>query len=161
MLNITGFRARLLASVAAVGSFALVAPAAQADVITQTLGFTNNGTLAGDTPPYAQLQVSLINSTTANITFTGLTGTVGGSPGHYFLIDGAAADLNVNASTFKLTNFSATGVSGFGAPSLKLVNGGNVDGLGQFNLSVNLNDGFGSPASALSFTLTDLSGTWS
>jgi hypothetical protein len=38
--------------------------------------------------------------------------------------------------------------------------GGNVDGFGNFNLSLNLNDGFTGSADHISFTLTDTAGTW-
>jgi len=112
--------------------------------------------------PWANVTVNLINSTTATITFDS-SGLAGGA---YWLSDGGAAVVNVNANAFNVTNVidSATHV----------VNSGNFDGLGFFNLVV-MNSGnnpnCGPAGSAclgynngvtqmISFTVTDKSGTW-
>jgi hypothetical protein len=76
----------------------------------------------------------------------------------------SAADLNVNATSFSVgTVTEANTQTGFtptwGANNLFPTS--SVDGFGKFNLTVDNSDGFTDSATEISFTLTDISGTWS
>ena len=106
--------------------------------------------ISGYPAPYGSVTVDLLNATTANITFASTT--TGGFK--YFFIDGSSAAVNVNATTWTLSNLTGNG----GA----LSDGGSgvVDGWGTFNQTINQFDGFGQPSTTISFTLTDTSGTW-
>ena len=126
-----------------------------ADETTITLTAPNSG-LSGFTGPYATVTIDLTSSTTANVTFTSLTN--GGFS--YLLGATGAADLNVNG-TYSLGTVSETNsFSGFSS-SFKDNKPGQVDGFGNFNLSLDNNDGFTDSATQITFTLTDTSGTWS
>jgi hypothetical protein len=97
-------------------------------------------------------------------TFTFNEGSSGGF--NYLFVGGAAADVNVNSSSFTEAFVSATGPStgGFKAPTPanKPFGSGNVDGFGNFNLTFNLQDGTGSAANQIVFTVTntDLAHPW-
>jgi hypothetical protein len=127
--------------------------AARADIVT--LGVGNAG-ISGYPAPYGTVTINLVNSTTASVTFAGdITG------GYQYLFGGASAvDLNVNATSFTATGFSFGQLPGFSAASLVSYGPGTADGFGNFNLTVDLFDGFKHAANQVSFTLTDTSGTW-
>ncbi|MDA8389122.1 MAG: PEP-CTERM sorting domain-containing protein [Nitrospiraceae bacterium] len=97
--------------------------------------------------PYASVDIGFIGPITANVTFTGLTHT----PYIYLLGGENAADLNVNATSFSVT----------GEPSSFTVGSGEVDGFGNFNLTLKNTDGYTDAVNSLSFILTNTSGTWS
>src|SRR6266496_5815335 len=90
---------------------------AKADFVDYTLVTSNSpGTLG--TGPFGTVHVDLKNSTMAKITFTAASG--------YLFVDGGAAGVNVNATTWTIGNFTSNGgaVSSSGA--------GNEDGFGSF-----------------------------
>jgi hypothetical protein len=95
------------------------------------------------TGPYGQVEVNLISSTAATVTFTGLNG--------YQFVDGSSAALSVNASSF---NFTVPAGFSVGHPLP-----GNVDGWGSFNLI--LDEGNSSnPVGTITFNVTNVSGSW-
>ena len=133
---------------------------AKATVITfPSVLNVGNSAISGFPAPYGTVNVVLDTSTTATVTFTSNTS---GNPAYLF--GGAqGTDLNVNASSFTATGFSWTQTgTGFSTP--KLANGGGigsgqVDGLGDFNLTIDYFDGFKLAFSSVEFTLTNTSGT--
>src|SRR5262249_42172361 len=91
-----------------------------------------NAALAGFTGPYAQLDVHLVDSTHATVTFDSLS-----NAGNVYLMGGGGAvALNINATSFSLGSLSGTN-SGVGFPAGPLSDGGaeNEDGFGHFNLT--------------------------
>ena len=139
-------RSKILAAAAA-SALALTLGTAASALTTYTLG-TGNASLAGFPPPYGSVAVTLTNATTANIVFTSALPT-------YYFLGAQAADVNVNATTWTLSNLLENGA---GTAS----NGGSnqADGAGFFNQTIDLTDGFTDRASSISFTLTNTSGTW-
>ena len=137
---------RLLSAAAAASALALTFGTAASALTTYTLSTGNVG-LSGFPPPYGTVDVTLANATTANIVFTSATPT-------YYFLGAQAADVNVNATTWTLSNLLGNG----GA----LTNGGSntVDGFGVFNQTIDQFDGFGARSSSISFTLTNVGGTW-
>jgi len=114
---------------------------------------TPNSALAGFTGPYANVSITAVNPNTANIVFTSLT-----TAGRTFLMaDGGSADLNVNGA-YKLGAVSATGP--FTPPTYVGNSPGQVDGFGQFNLSLNFFDGYTNAANQISFQITNATGLW-
>ena len=107
--------------------------------------------------PYASVLVTWTNSTTATITFTSLTNS-----GNIYLIgNGSSMALNVNATTFTLGGISGSNAgTGFTPGPYSQAAAGNVDGLGTFNGIVDSFDGFTHSSDMVSFTLTDISGSW-
>ena len=101
--------------------------------------------------PYGTVAVTLTNPTTAQITFNNAPPYTFGEMG-----------LNVNA-----TSFSADGLSFVLAPTsnqtptFSIDIGGQLDGFGNFALDyVSTPAGFSASLSSATFTLHDLSGTW-
>src|SRR5438132_82130 len=146
------------ASVLAAGALSalfLAAPAAHATIIESIN--TPNSAIAGFTGPYAQVSITRVNNNTANIVFTSLT-----TNGRTFLMgDGGTADLNVNGA-YTLGSVTPTGPAsgGFAAPSFTGNSPGQVDGFGNFNLSLNLFNGYNSAANSISFQITNTTGLW-
>jgi len=150
---------KYLAAVA-IGIACLGLQHAKADVFTSDLGH-GNPDLSGFTGPYGTVTITLVNSTTATVTFT--SNTVGGNT--YLFGDGSAVALNVNATSFSVSGVSATGPNSQPvlAYTINTLTGIQVDGLGTFNLvfdDVATPNGFQTAASSVSFTLTNISGTW-
>jgi PEP-CTERM motif len=159
-----GYKLLLSAGVCAAALLTAV-PGARADLIgtfncptsntcTSSLNVGNDA-ISGYTGPYGTVGITLTRPTTANITFTAASGFLFG--------DGGSFDLNVNATSFSGSGYTFTQLAGFNAASL--VNGpasGNVDGLGTFNATHDLHDGFASAITGVSFTLTntEIGGTW-
>lgn len=117
---------------------------------------TGNSSVTG-TGPYADVTVTnAADGLSATIEFDSLT-----NGGYVYLMgDGGTADLNVNG-TYTLgtvTETNSTGDSAF-TPSFDKNAPGQVDGFGNFNLSLNNNDGFTDSATMISFTITNTSGT--
>lgn len=121
--------------------------ASAATVFSLNLG---NAAIGGYPAPYGSVTVNLVNSTTADLTFT--TDTVGIYK--YFFIDGSSAAVNVDATAWSFSNLTGNG------GALSDGGSGNVDGHGVFNQTFNQFDGFGQPSTSISFRLNDLSGTW-
>src|SRR5438552_2733139 len=97
-----------------------------------------NTAISGFAGPYGYVSITLVNSTTATVTFT--SNTVAGNA--YLFGGHGAVDLNVNAATFSVSNITGTN-SGTGfSPGPFTTGSGNVDGFGAFNLVINSFDGF-------------------
>lgn len=130
---------------------------------------TGNSAISGNTGPYAQVTVHLVDSTNATITFDSLcTGGVAlGDPGctsnDVFLMgDGSTVAVNVNATSFTLGSITGTNTgTGFTSPPPYSDGGsGNVNGFGTFNQTINSFDGFTHSSDEVSFALTNTGGTW-
>jgi hypothetical protein len=130
----------------------LAAPAAHATLIESIS--TPNSAIAGFTGPYASVSITRVDNNTANIVFTSLT-----TNGVTFLMgDGGTADLNVNGA-YTLGAVTETGLAGF-TPTYISNTPGQVDGFGQFNLSLNNFDGYSNAANSVSFQITNSTGLW-
>jgi hypothetical protein len=111
--------------------------------------------------PYAQVDVHLVNTTHATITFTSLT-----KSGKIYLFAGqgsSAVAVNVNAAAGGWTLGAITGSNaGTGFTPGPFGNGGsgNMDGFGSFNQGISSFDGFTHSSDTISFSLTNTSGTW-
>jgi hypothetical protein len=134
----------------------------QADAIQYTLSSGNPAlTDAGFTGPYATADVNLVNSTTASVTFNSLTQTIGGNTYVYLMADGSSGAVNVNTGSWTITGMTGSNsYSGFNAPQLTDAGSQNVDGFGVMNQTVDNFDSFSYAMTTLSFTLTNMSGTW-
>ena len=143
--------AALLIAVASVGL-----QQAKADTFSFNLG-VGNPAISGYPGPYVSVTVNRTNSTHATITFTSLT-----AAGNIYLMgDGSSVAVNVNATSWILSNITGSN-SGTGFTPGPYSNGGsgNVDGFGVFNQKINSFDGFGHSSSTISLALTNTSGTW-
>jgi len=122
-------------------------PSAHADFIS-TLN-TGPGGTTGTT--FGTVDVALNADGTALVTFTAAPG--------FFFIDSSIADVQVNASTFTITGFSATAApfSTGTAANLSFGGSGQVDGFGVFNGTNNNMDGTAQALSEVDFTITDTS----
>ena len=118
---------------------------------------TPNDAISGFAGPYGTVEINLLSATTASVTFT--SNTVGGN---IYLFGGVnAVDLNVNALSFTVGTITGSN-AGTGFTPGPLTNGGsgNVNGHGDFNLTINSFDGFTHSSDTISFDLTNTSGTW-
>jgi hypothetical protein len=144
--------ATLLIAVACVGL-----QQAKADSISFNLS-VGNSAISGYTGPYASVTVNRMSVTTATITFTSLTNS-----GNICLMGGGSSvAVNVNAAKWMLGTITGSN-SGIGFTPGIYSNGGsgNVDGFGVLNQTINSFDGFMHSSSTISFTLTNMSGSWS
>jgi hypothetical protein len=118
---------------------------------------TGNTAISGFAGPYAQVDVHLVSSTMATITFTSLTN----SGNIYLMGDGGTVGVNVNATTWTLGTITGSN-AGTGFTPGPYSNGGvgNEDGFGSFNQKITSFDGFTHSSDTVSFSLTDTSGTW-
>ena len=143
----------------AIGAIGLAAPAVHADTFSSTLTATNDSQLGAG--PFGTLDVSLTGQV-ATITFT--------AAANYYFIDGFSADVQVNSNNFTVTGLSFTAAPGSQNASLSLDSttpspsdgsaGGNVDGIGSFNVEINNHDGTGSALETISFTVTNSGTAW-
>lgn len=143
------------------------APWARADIdsYTENLSFVGSGLSCGTpacTGPYATLSVDLETTTTALITLT-----ADSTANYQYLIgdDSQAAVLNVNSTNATVTGISATQLPGFTSisytPHYYFGSPNGYDSLGYFNVNIDgTGSGFNTAATSISFTLTDVSGTW-
>jgi len=116
-----------------------------------------NDAISPFTGPYGFVDIKLVDSTTATVMFT--SNVVGGN---IYLFGGAqGTDLNINgtatASGFTFSQAGQTG--GFLAPSEVNQGSGQVDGHGNFNLTIDYFDGFAHAFNNVTFTLTATGGT--
>lgn len=128
---------------------ALLLSAGSASAISYTL---NNFNTTGYAGPYGTVQVTLDSSTMATITFQSENG--------YLFLDGSSDAVNVNSSDFTEAFISDNAPGGSGA--FGGFSSGQVSQWGNFNLI--LDQGNASPtdrATTISFSVTDLAGTWS
>jgi protein with PEP-CTERM/exosortase system signal len=115
---------------------------AKADLFTSELNIGPNDSTG---ILYGTVTVSLTGQV-ATITFNSNTAL------DYWFIDSSIASVNVNASTFDFAIVNDPFFSNVNIP------GGNVNGFGSFDLSINNLDGWGSKIDTLSFTVTNTSG---
>jgi protein with PEP-CTERM/exosortase system signal len=129
---------------------------AKADTFNYTLGI-GNPAISGYPGPYVSVTVNRTNSTHATITFTSLTN----SGNIYLMGDGGSVAVNVNATSWTVTNVTGSN-SGTGFTPGPYSNGGagNEDGFGSFNQTINSFDGFTHSSDFIRFTLTNTSGSW-
>src|ERR1051326_3191347 len=150
-----------LAVVTAIALSFAVQPAS-ADPLSLTIG---NSGLAGYNGPFANVTINLTDSTHAAITFTALDGTDShGNIVHYLMGGQGAVGLNVNGTVAVSPNppTAPTGPQdGAAAPQLTVAGAGNEDGFGNFNWTLDNFDGFSHAFRTISFTLINISGTWS
>ena len=140
-----------------VSALVVAGSSAKADAIWYSLDL-GNPAISGYVGPYASLKVDRTSGTTADITFTSLS-----NGAETFLIgDGGSGGVNVNATSWALSAILGTNVgTGFTPGPLSDGGSGNEDGFGSFNQTVNNFDGYTHSMTALTFTLTNLSGSWS
>jgi VPDSG-CTERM motif len=110
-----------------------------------------NSAISGYPAPYGTVTVNLVGNT-ATITFT----AANTAAYQYLFGDGGSAAVNVNGA-FTLGAITGTQLPGFGPTTYSNGGAGNVDGWGQFNLTINSNDGYTSSSNMITFTLT---GSW-
>lgn len=131
-----------------------IAPVARADLLL-TLSVGNSAVVAGAPGPYATANIHLNSGTSATITFNSLSNN-----GFIYLMGGqAAADLNVNGAYTLGSVTESNSLAGF-TPTFVDNTPGEVDGFGQFNLSLNNFDGFKDTATQIVVNITKNSGTW-
>ncbi len=126
----------------------LGAPRASADTFTSTLT-TGNAALSGLSSPFGTVLIDVTGGV-ATVTFT--------AANSYTFGDGGAVDLNLTKTGITASGFSWTG--GKTPPNgtaFTSAGPGNVDGFGNFNLTINDFGGFTQSVTSVMFTL---SGTW-
>jgi len=130
---------------------------AKADTTSFDLGL-GNAAISGFPGPYAHVEVNRTSTTTATITFTSLTN--GGNI--YLMGDGGTVGVNVNATSWTLSNIAGSNAGTGFTPGGPFTDGGagNEDGFGSFNQTINTFDGFSHTSDTFSFILTNTSGTW-
>jgi hypothetical protein len=134
----------------------LSAPNAVADSLTYDL-ISQNGALTGS-GPYVQVTINLTSSTMATVTFDSLD-TNGYT---YLMSSNGAADINVNAASFTLSGLTfSNSIAGFSAGPVVDDGSKNISTFGTFNQTTKGGAGFTNSSTEISFTLTDISGTWS
>jgi hypothetical protein len=139
-----------------VSAFSLVIGVSYASATSITID-TGNVAISSYPGPYGTVDISLVDSTHANVTFTSNTS---GGPGYIYLFgDGQSVDLNV-AGAFSYSNITGSNtVSGTFSPGPYTQDvAGQVDGWGTFNLRVDSFDGFPNTSSTISFTLLAIAG---
>ena len=134
-------------SVSAVAGLLLLG-ATSASAITYSLN-APNAAISGYVGPYGFVNVTLVDSTHATITFSGNT------VGNYTFYFGGSqmADVNVNATSFDVPTIDAPGTAQFPAGS------GNVSEFGKFNVAID-NSNASDITSTVKFEVTNISGTW-
>jgi hypothetical protein len=133
-----------------------MAGVASATPITFSLNDPNSA-VSGYPDPFGTVVVNRTSNTTATILFTANEL----HPNAISFGSDGAAGVNVNASSFLISSIlESNSMPGFTPNNLPTIDSGNVDGRGDFNLSLHNSDGFKDSATIISFTLTNLSGTW-
>jgi hypothetical protein len=138
----------------AIASLVLLAGrTALADSTTLDLG-TGNSAISSATYglPYGTVSVNRTSTTTANFTFTANSG--------YLFLDSGSAAVNLNATSWSVSNLTGTTLSGFSGPQLTNTGAGQEDGFGNFNQTFDEFDGFTWALNTISFTVTNNSGIW-
>lgn len=135
---------------------ALTVPGAFADT-TYDITVSNLG--SGYTGPYVQVDVDLVSSTDATVTFTSLdNGTyaylMGGNQGVGVNVNGTASITGTSTESNTFSGFSAATLTNSGSQM--------YDGEGTMSNSVSFGDGFDHTATTVTFTLTASGATtWS
>src|ERR1700746_645048 len=143
-------------AIACIGFMAFTIQPTKAD----TFGFnlTNgNPAISGYPGPYGSVLVNRTSTTTATITFTSLLNS-----GNIYLFGGVSSvDVNVNAAAFTLTGITGSNAgTGFTPGIYSQSSTGNVSQFGIFNGKVDSFDGYTHSSDNISFSLTNISGTW-
>ena len=135
-----------LVTAAVFGALAFAGSPARATITEQI--DTPDAALSGFTGPYATVAITANNPNSATIVFTSLT-------------TNGTADLNVNGAYNPITaaDVTETGLPGF-TPTFSANSPGNVDGFGNFSLSLNNSDGYGSSANSVTINITNTTGLW-
>jgi VPDSG-CTERM motif len=130
---------------------ALVLSAGSASAITYTL---QNLNASGYVGPYGTVNVVLTAANKATITFSSENG--------YLFLGGSADAINVNSTDFKASIISDNASAGLNAFKQFEYGSQNVSEWGGFNLTLNQDNASpGNRATTISFSVTDLTGTWS
>jgi hypothetical protein len=146
----------------------LATPKAKADFVFDLS--TGNGALTqgGYSGPYASVDVHLIDSTHATVTFTSDTQVINGKTYIYLLGDGGSVGVNVNGTATVSGITGANGGTGFtqvvpnGKQQFTDAGAGNQSAFGQFSNTIDTFDGYGHSSDTISFELTAATGTtWS
>ena len=143
-----------LVTAAVFGALAFAGSPARATITEQ---IDTPPAFSGFTGPYATVAITANNPNSATIVFTSLT-----TNGITFLMrDVCTADLNVNGAYNPITaaDVTETGLPGF-TPTFSANSPGNVDGFGNFSLSLNNSDGYGSSANSVTINITNTTGLW-
>jgi hypothetical protein len=147
---------RIAAMAAAIALASGVLPSgAQATQYTIDFG---NSALSGYTGPFATVDVSLVDSKHASITFTSLTN----SGNIYLFGDGGSVAVNVDATSWTLGPITGSNAGTGFTPGPWIDSGaGSEDGFGSFNQTVNSFDGFSHSSDLITLALENTGGTWS
>lgn len=157
---------RLLLMIVVAGVVLAIAPCVFADTeYTENIsliGQTTQACTPACTGPFATMSVDLTSLTTAVIT---LTGDSNGTYQYLIGDDSQALALNIDATNASVSGISATYLPGFTAntytPKYYFASPQGYDSLGYFNLNINGSGaGYDTAATEISFTVTDLSGSW-
>lgn len=137
-----------------------IALAGNTSMAGATLSFDlgiGNPAIAGYPGPYANVKVTLLDATTAQIEFQSLTN----SGNIYLMGDGGSIAVNVNATTWGLLTGTGGNVgTGFTPGPYSDGGAGNEDGFGSFNQTVDTFDGFTHSSSSRVIRVYNTSGTW-
>lgn len=143
-------------------ALALGASVASADIFSFNLTTGNTALNPPFTGPYETVTVNRTTGTTATITFTSLTQTISGTTYDYLLGGAGAVGVNVNSTNWSLGAITGSNsFAGFTPGPYSNGGAGNEDGFGGFNQTIDSFDGYTHSSTEISFTLTDLAGTWS
>jgi hypothetical protein len=134
------------------------------DTTSLTLG-SGNPAISSYTGPYGTVNISLDETTqVATVTFTSNSTGSGGASNPYLFGDGGSVNLNVNGTYTLVTTGanapSGSTVSGFNTPIYLTNTPGQVDGWGNFNLSLNFHDGYAYATNQVTFTIDGSAGEW-
>jgi len=155
-------KSRMLSRLGLALALVLTLGAGQASADLAVTGFDLTAlNISGGTGPYVHVTVDLVNSTTATFDFVALSD----SSFNYAMLSKGAAAASINATTFTVTNTSATasplGTSFTPADVTPDTSVGNEDGFGSFNAGVDIFDSTTHSVKEIKFTVNNTSGTWS
>lgn len=143
---------RILLSLGLVCAFLLVGVSIASASTIYTLTTGNSPGLNGFPGPYGTAEITLVDSTHADVTFTSNTS---GGPGFIYLFgDGSSVDVNVSGS-FALTGTTTGSNSQTGFTPGPYTDGGSgtVDGWGTFNQRIDSFDGYTHSSTTITFHL--------
>ncbi|MEO3471732.1 PEP-CTERM sorting domain-containing protein [Roseomonas sp. CAU 1739] len=149
-------RLRELAGASAVAVIVLASAAPAMASFIYPLSATNGGVPGAG--PFGSVSVTLTDATHANIAFT--SNTAGG----YWFLGTDSVGVNANGTAI-ISAIIGNALPGASCPTggndcYTATGSGNMDGFGTFSNRVDTTDGFTNRSSAISFTLTNSSGTW-
>jgi hypothetical protein len=121
-----------------------------------TVYVLGNANFGGYPSPYGSVNVHLVNSTTATLTFTADQSHAGYT---YLFGNGGTVAANFNGAV-TLSGAISANLSEGGVNGLTQGVAGNEDGFGDFSFTVNNTDGYQDAIGGVTFTVTLNSGTW-